>query len=231
LSVPILAATLAIVGCSESPDERRLSIYDLSDDPTDENRRQIREMLADADPDIRATALNSLIGLRPADAEALALAALDDEHGFVRATAAKLVGDLGNAEHAEVLVEHLLGDPEPWVRQRAAEALERLGGDVAATGLAGGLADPMEQVRLASVKAIRKVDPGAAKPVLARLLLEDAAWEIRVQAAGALGLAGDDDFSQVLQAALEDESEYVRSAAARALVSLDKTQVGSEQVP
>jgi len=231
LEVLILVATLGIAGCAESADERRLSIYDLSDDPTAENRRRIREMLTDADPDIRATALNSLVGLRPDDAEGLALAALGDGHGFVRATAAKLVGDLGNREDAEILVEHLLGDPDPWVRQRAAEALEQLGGDVAASGLARALADPMDQVRLASVKAIRKVDPGAAKPVLARLLLEDAAWEIRVQAAGALGLAGDADFRQVLEAALDDESDYVRSAAARALESLDKAQVGSEQVP
>jgi HEAT repeat protein len=83
--------------------------------------------------------------------------------------------------------------------------------------LAQGLDDPMQNVRLAAVTGLRKLDPRTAKPALARLLLEDSVWEIRVQAARALGLTGAPEVLPVLEAALYDPNEFVRSAASHAL--------------
>ena len=68
---------------------------------------------------------------------------------------------------------------------------------------------------------MRKLEPAAAKPMLARLLLEDPKWEIRVQAAAALGACGDPEVLPVLEAAREDPHEFVRSAVAKAIASYE----------
>ena len=213
----LAVACLVAVHCGPRPEDRRLSIYDLKSNPTQENVELIRDLLADTDRDVRATALNALVGLDAADSAALALHALGDPDGFVRATAAKLLGDLADPAHVVALSECLLRDPDPVARQRAAESLTRLGGPGALDALAQGLADPMERVRMAVVDGLAKIDPGYARLELARLLREDAVWEVRAQAAHALGLSGDPEIAADLRAALEDPNEFVRSAAGNAL--------------
>jgi HEAT repeat protein len=208
------------LGCEPSAEARRGSIYDLRRDPTVENIAKIRGMLTDPDRDIRATALNTLVGMQVDDAELLALAGIEDEDGFVRSIAAKRLGDLGLIGNAALLVTVLSEDPDPRARRTAAQALELLGGEVAAAGLARGLDDPMKDVRLASVTAIRRVDPTRATAALARLLLEDSIWEVRMQAAGALGLCGDTSVIPVLEAAVTDRNSFVSSAAVAALATL-----------
>jgi HEAT repeat protein len=223
-----------LMGCAKTPEERRGSIYELRRDPTPANVAKIRAMLTDPDRDIRATALNTLVGMGVPDADQLALDGLEDNDGFVRSIAAKRLGDLGNEDNAGLLAGILIDDPDPRARRTAAQALEAIGGDVAADGLARGLDDPMKDVRLAAVTGLRKVDPGRAPAALARLLLEDSSWEVRVQAAGALGLAGDTAMIHVLEAALDDESQFVRSAATAALAHLrriDAASVGAGPSP
>jgi HEAT repeat protein len=183
-------------------------------------------MLVDADRDIRATALNALVGLEVDDSAALALAGMRDEDGFVRATAAKLIGDLGDPAHVGVLATALLEDPDPVARQRAAESLEILGGTAALAALDSCLADPMERVRLACIDGLRKLDPAFAKAALLRLLAEDPAWEIRAQAARTLGLTGDPEVVEGLETALDDPNEFVRSAAKNALKHYEERRSG-----
>jgi len=216
LLIPLLACLLAL-HCGTRPEERRLSIYDLKSEPTEENVQRIRELFDDTDRDVRATALNALVGLGLEDSDELALAALDDPDGFVRATGAKLLGDLGNTDHVEALATVLIADPDPVARQRAAESLEGLGGEAAVRALAQGLGDPMESVRRAALRGITALDPGHAPDDLARLLREDAVWEVRAEAAHALGLTGDPAVVEALEAALGDPNEFVRSAVANAL--------------
>lgn len=213
----LAVACLATVHCGPRPEERRLSIYDLKSDPTQENVQLIRDLLHDADRDVRATALNALVGLDTPDSSRLALDALGDPDGFVRATAAKLLGDLGSTAHVGALSECLLRDSDPVARQRAAAALTLLGGAGALDALGQGLADPMDRVRMAAVAGLAKIDPSYAAPQLARVLHEDPVWEVRAQAAHALGLSGDPAIAPDLQAALEDPNEFVRSAAGNAL--------------
>jgi HEAT repeat protein len=206
-----------LLHCGTPPEERRLSIYRLKNDPSDENVSRIRASLEDTDRDVRATALNALAGLEVPDIDALALAALDDPDGFVRATATKLLGDLGDPGQVGVIRSVLEQDPDPVARQRAAESLTRLGGAPAIQALSAGLADPMERVRLATVKGLSKLDPGSAKQGLVRLLHEDPVWEIRAKAAYGLGLTGDSEVLPELEQALEDPNEFVRSAVQNAL--------------
>ena len=210
---------LALLGvaCETRPTERITTIYALKEQPTQENVDKIRNLLDDPNRDVRATALNALVGLRVDDAAGLAVEGLDDEDGFVRSTAAKLIGDLGDPGFGELLVERLLGDTDHVVRQRAAEALNRLGGEVAVAGLAAGIEDPNKSVRLACVRGLKALDPGYAVQSLLRLLREDPMWEIRMQAATVLGLSGDPDAVSGLRVALEDPNEFVRSAVAHAL--------------
>jgi len=216
---PVILVVACLVGlhCGPRPEERRLSIYDLKSNPTQENVKLIRDLLEDADRDVRATALNALVGLDAPDSSRLALSALRDPDGFVRATAAKLLGDLDDSDHVAALSECLLRDLDPVARQRAAESLTRLGGSGALDALTEGLADPMERVRMAVVEGLAKIDPGHAHLELVRILREDAVWEVRAQAAHALGLSGDPEIVPDLRAALEDPNEFVRAAAGNAL--------------
>lgn len=218
LVIPALCLLLlGISACSEDVPGRVESVYELKLDPTEKNRSRIRDLLADPSHDVRATALNALVSLEEPDARQLAIAAVDDESGFVRSIAIKLLGDLDAQETTAALVQRLLDDPDPIVRQRAAESLTRFGNEQAAMGLTRGLGDPMTVVRLACVKGVRRLQPVDAIPALVRLVLEDSTWEIRVQATGALGGLGGDEIRPVLEKALDDPNEFVRSAAAKAL--------------
>lgn len=213
----LILVALGLVGCTENTDERIDQVYAAKAEPSAENIEKIRGFLTDPDRDVRATAVNSLISLQVSDAAEIAETALQDPDGFVRSIAAMRLGDVGGASHVSQLVSLLSNDPDKIVRQRAAESLSMLGGEESLAGLMGGLGDPLDNVRLAAAKGVRALDPAAAIPQLSRMLLEDPTWEIRVQAASALGSTGDPDVLAVLESALEDDNEFVRSAASNAL--------------
>jgi HEAT repeat protein len=216
LALPVLCL-VAVCGCSKDTDEVIGDIYDWKRNPSARNVEKIRGLLDDSDPDIRATAMNSLITLPVPDAAEIARAGIDDPNGFVRSVAAGRLGAVGDASDVESLARLLLEDSDRIVRQRAAESLAELGGEDAVAALAAALDDPMDNVRLAAVRGVRQLDPTVAIPDLARLLLEDPEWRIRVQAAGALGATGDPSVMPVLESCLADANEFVRGAAAHAI--------------
>ena len=228
LSAVAIASVMLFAACGDDVAERRSTIYALGqgDDPQGEVR--IREFLTDSDPDVRATALNALVLRRTEDAAQIAEDALGDEHGFVRSMAAKLLGDLGSDRAVGALGERTLSDPEPIVRQRSAEALARIGSPKALDDLRVGLSDPDREVRLAVVKAVGALDPNAALPELARLLIDDSVWQIRVEAARVLGDSGDGEMRAVLERAGNDANEFVRTAAAHALERLGDAPVEAD---
>jgi len=217
----VIVGLALVVGCAPDADEQVAAIYDLKADPTPENVDRLRRLAANSDPRIRVTAIHALVQLNVPEASALAKEHLNDPDGFVRATAAKLVADIGDPAHVPALVERAREDPDKVVRQRAVEALERLGGEPAAAGLVDTLLDPADNVRLAAVRAIRHLDPAAAVPELSRLLAEDPNWEVRVQAAAALGESGHPEARVALESARADENEFVRGAVDKALRELD----------
>jgi HEAT repeat protein len=212
--------------CAQDTHDRIDAIYSAKAEPSAKNIEAIRGHLTDPDRDVRATAVNALVTLDVPDAAAIAAEALADEDGFVRSIAAMRLGDVGDASHVDRLVELLLKDPDKIVRQRAAESLGMLGGEEAVRGLIEGLSDPLDNVRLASVRGVREHNPELAIAQLSRLLLEDPIWEIRVQAARGLGATGDPVVAPVLETAMGDPNEFVRSAAAHALEV--HRQVGEE---
>ena len=213
----LLGLLCAISACAQDKNERISAVYDLKANPTPRNVETLRELTRDPDHDVRATALNALVSLRADGAAEATRRALEDDAGFVRATAAKLLADLGDPADAVPLAVKLREDTDPVVRRRAAEALSRLGSETALAALTAGLRDPVEDVRLAAARGLRELDPGYAKADLSRLLLEDPNHDVRVQAAGALGESGDAEVLPVLEAALADPNEFVRAAVANAM--------------
>jgi len=210
---PILVAAIALfsLACIKTAGERRSSIYDLRDDPTEQHVQAIRDYLTDPDRNVRATALNVLVGLEVSDAVELSQNALADTDGFVRATAAKF----------DLLAERLGQDSDPIVRQRAAEALADVGGSEAAAALTRGVEDPVDRVRLAAVEGLTDLGPAVAIAGLIRLLREDTVWEVRAQAARALGGTDSPEAAAALEEALGDPNEFVRSAAENGLRLLE----------
>ena len=218
----ILGIGAALGGCSQSSEERISSIYELRrGEISAQDEETIRGFLEDPEGDVRATALFSLAAIPVADAVELALEGLQDPEFFVRMTAAKLLGDLGDPVAVPALADRLRFDEDWHVRQRAAEALGRLGGATASEALAEGLDDPLKEVRLASVEGLAANDPSVATTTLRRMVRSDSEWEVRVRAARALGSIGTEEVRGDLEAALEDDNEFVRSAAAYAIRLLD----------
>jgi HEAT repeat protein len=99
-----------------------------------------------------------------------------------RAAAAKGLGRIGRAEHAQALMA-VAGDPEPTVRTAAAIALGRLGVAGAAEVLIGLMGDTDSQVRRrAAVAADRLTLTGSAVIEAFGRLLREEDWRIRLSA-------------------------------------------------
>jgi len=204
-------------GCDDSTTEKIAEIYELKMNPSPENLATLRQLLDEKDRDLRVTALNSLVTLGVDDAADLAVSALSDEDAFVRATAAKLIGDQEDPSLSGFLARTLREDPDALVRKRACQALARVAGDEAGPALIAALRDPDSLVRLEAIKGAKRIAPGQGSERLAELLADDPMWEVRVRAASALGVCGDPAAGDALRTALEDPVEFVRAAAAKAL--------------
>jgi len=222
LAAMILALSVlsAGTGCAPDKKERISAVYELKADPTPRNLEQLRKLLADGDRDVRATALHALVSLHVDGALEDARTALGDPDALVRATSTKLLAEVGTASDAPRLATLLGADPDPVVRRHAAEALSRIGGEPALAALAAALHDPAEDVRLAATAGLRQLDPAFAREELARLVVEDPSYGVRVEAAGALGDSNDAAMRAALETALADRNEFVRAAASNALEEL-----------
>jgi hypothetical protein len=172
------------------------------------------------------------------------VAKLHDRHGWQRATAASLLGDMGSERAIGALLE-ALGDHSREVRTAAARSLGRLRVPAAAEALirafvtadvAHGVAgDALLGLGPAALPALRMLtdheDPALreaavellgllGEPADSHLLvarLRDAAAEVRASAARALGRLGAEDAMAAVRAALDDRIPFVRAAAGRAL--------------
>lgn len=229
----VLAAILgiAVVGCAHEAENRVQSIYDLRRNPTTANLEKIRASLQDVDPQVRVTALFTLVTAEVPDARDLALAALEDPDGFVRTTAATLLGEFRDTSLSSALTARVQDDPDAHVRQRAAEALGRTRGPDAVRGLSIGLVDPIKGVRLASAVAAAEAGPREHVATLRKLVVDDPEWEVRVQAARALGMAQDASALPEIERALGDPSEFVRAAAALARKRIADASIAPVAVP
>ncbi len=113
------------------------------------------DSLGDVNPEVRAKAAAGLGTLRDARAvDRLLELLLSDPIPFVRTRVAHALGNIGHPRVIDHLV-HGLGDAEWWVRIRAVEALEQLGGS-AAGALLVALEDEDAEVRRRAGMALER---------------------------------------------------------------------------
>ncbi len=157
----------------------------------------LSDLAGDADPAVRARAVDALGDIGPpARAAATVLAgALRDDEAAVREYAADALGlvcgGAGDAASAASALASAMADASDTVRRNAALSLARIGsgaagaGDQVAAALVAGLEDESLYVNGYSVLGLRRLGtPRAHRELLARL--EEARWEPRETAPAGL---------------------------------------------
>jgi len=175
------------------------------------------------------------------------LEALKSSNVDLRVGAAITLGKIGTNKAIQPLMD-ALKDAEWEVRWASATSLGNLKAREAVDGLIALLRDEFWEVRRAAAIALGKVkDPKAIEPLAEALkselmirfeaarsliqlgsdaveslshLLSDDDPDVRIKAAEALGLIGDESASEALATCLNDADAGVREAAAKALVKL-----------
>ena len=134
-----------------------------------------------------------------------------------------VLGATGSRRAVPALIE-ALGDHSEYVRTEAARALGKLGDAGAVDGLLRALeSDEDARVRHEAAVALRA--PWARGPratAAFQQALSDASWEVRAEAARALGRIDDESSVEPLLGALEDASYTVMTSAENALANLGR---------
>jgi HEAT repeat protein len=144
-------------------------------------------------------------------------AALQDEDWFVRAIAAKSLGQIKDPQTVKDLV-NVLNDKEWFVRKRAAEALSKIG-EPAIVPLIDALKDQNGLVRECAAEALSKIGEPAIVPLIDAL--KDQNGLVRECAAEVLGEIGNEKSVKPLLESFHDEELYVR---ARAVLAFEKVK-------
>ena len=225
-SILIAFLTIALLpGCSRGIDDRISRAYALARRPSEPNKKRIEALLHDEDRDVRATALVVMGTIDRDRASRLAVGALDDPDGFVRATAVTLCADGADAETIRVITARAIDDPVWQVRTRALEALASTEDPAVREAFVHALADSVRHVRRAALRA--GIEHPGLLPVdlLNSLVVSDADWENRVEASTALGASKEPAAYVGLDAAVTDSNEFVRTTAARERRALERAGV------
>jgi HEAT repeat protein len=234
-SIPIVGAIrsfmtawLAIAtlsGCTSGLDDRISRAYALARHPTEPNKDRIEALLKDEDRDVRATALVAMGSIDAARAKRLAIEALSDPDGMVRAVAVSFCSDGADPETIGIITARATDDPVWQVRTRAVEAIASSQDPGVSEVFVRALSDSVRHVRRAALRA--GIEHPGILPVdlLNTLVVSDPDWENRVEAAMALGTSKDPAAYAGLDAALADPNEFVRTTAAGELRELHRAGV------
>ena len=214
-----------LVGCQAGVDERIGRVYSLARNPSEPNKNRIEALLNDEDRDVRATALVVMGGIDKGRAKRMAAAALEDPDGLVRAAAVGLCAERADAETIRLLSVRATDDPVWQVRTRALESIAQTDDPAVREAFLRALSDSVRHVRRAALKA--GIDHPGLLPVdlLSNLVVSDADWENRVEAAIALGASKEPAAYAGLDAAVADSNEFVRTTAARERRQLERAGV------
>ncbi|MGW2486274.1 fumarate reductase/succinate dehydrogenase flavoprotein subunit [Streptomyces sp. NPDC001606] len=173
--------------------------------------------LSQADPVVRAAALDILRGLRAGDADLFA-AFLSDADIAVRIAAVRA---LVSVDAVAEVAREAATEPSREVRVTIAKALAGVAPgrdpDVIHAALAGLAGDPDALVRGVAYEALGTAGCPAPLAVQAESALSDPAWQVRAGAAAALSAADPDVAVPALAKAVADPNADVRKAAVLAL--------------
>ena len=170
-----------------------------------------------SDDDVRADAAFALSDIK-ADKRALEplIRALKDKYFLVTVGAIKALGELKDATAVEPLIQVLLNNKTLTARSNSAVALGQIGDDKAVEPLIQTLRkDKVPEVRERAAWALREIkDKRAIGPLIQAL--KDKDWDVRGEAAGALGDIGEPAV-QLLIGSLKDKNGDIRWGAAAIL--------------
>lgn len=178
----------------------------------------LRDRLADADPEVRRVATMGLAEVVEPEAADLAIAALKDSDAGVRAAAARVLYEFeGNPDVIAALLE-ALSDSDTTVREAAAETLAENKDTAMGDLMLKRLDAEAPFVKASVLRALRELRvPGAQAPALA--LLEHPDARVRREAVGVLAyLKASDVLMALMSAARRDSDPEVRRAAMGSLV-------------
>jgi HEAT repeat protein len=173
----------------------------------------------DADPAVRASALEALHALGIRESVPAALDCLSDADPKVRAQAMSLLGDLGGQDLADV-IRPRSSDPQPLVRAAAARALGLVRARDATAEFTRLLRDPEPLVRAAAADGVAGANAKVAAPVLSDLL-GDTDPEVRLAVARALGVLGDTKAVQPMLRTFRDADPALRLTLIQSIARLD----------
>jgi len=212
-------------GCQTGIDGRITRAYSLARHPSEANKNRIESLLRDEDRDVRATALVVMAGIDKGRARRMAIGALTDPDGLVRAAAVGLCVDGVDAETTRLLSARATDDPVWQVRARALEAIASSDDPAVREAYVHALTDSVRHVRRAALKA--GIDhPGLLSvDLVSNLVVSDTDWENRVEAAIALGASKEPAAYAGLDAAVADPNEFVRATAAQERRELERAGI------
>ena len=218
----VIAITL-LSGCKARIGDRISGVYALGRHPSEAKKNRLEALLRDRDRDVRATAIVVMETIDKDRARRMAVTALQDPDGLVRASAVSLSGD--DAETVRTLAGLAVSDPVWQVRARALDATASSEDPAVRESFARAISDPVRQVRRGALRAAIAHPGLIPAELLADLVASDPDWENRVDAARALGVSKDPAAYVGLDAALKDPNEFVRATAARERRTLEGTGV------
>jgi HEAT repeat protein len=216
-------AMVLFAGCETGIDDRIGRVYALGRHPSEKNKNRIEALLRDRDRDVRATAIVVMKSIDQYRARRMAVTALQDPDGLVRASAVSLCG--ADEETMRSLAALAVADPVWQVRTRSLDAIAASEDPVVREAFARSLSDSVRHVRRSALRAA--IDHPGLIPAdrLSELVVSDPDWENRVDAASALGASKDPAAYAGLDAAVADPNEFVRATAARQRRALEAAGV------
>jgi len=176
---------------SGNPDLRREGILALEriakDDPA--AKAAIRQMLADPDPRVRMTAIDTLADAGDRESIPSIMNSLADPDRNVREQAMRSLQEMGAREAGPAIAE-LLKDPDPRLRARAADVVGQMRVKEAADLLVQALGDERNDVRGEAIASLGEIGAKEAIPYL-REMYEKNPGEERVRLLRSLAALGD----------------------------------------
>ena len=181
------SASLGILGCAESP---RV-------DPTHaiiEATSVLRNAAEDADPVVRANALEAMAATLGTQVGANYIQALSDPSAAVRFAAAMAIGDTRYAParaQLDKMAQDKTGEPDRRVFVAVVYALFRLGDETYLNQLARSIRDPEKEVRADAAMILGKMDDPSAVEPLKMALKDERDPGAQIQFVEALARLGD----------------------------------------
>lgn len=211
--LPQLRATVTAAlrdATSDSARSRAAAAEALADAKEDDKQAAcdaLVKLAADAEPNVRFTALAALGRLAEARTLDAILPRFDDEVGMVREAAVIAAAQLRDAR-ALPRVRKALADERPEVRFQAVISLAELAGEDARVSLFPALADDDALVRANAAAALATLEPDAPTADRIAKLLKDREPEVRLEAALALATYRDPRAATELGRHLDHERAF-----------------------